>query len=187
MSRKLICCLIVVLSSLLSSIVWAGGPIRDPRPQQCAAPAPSVPKTYPYPPYGHPGPYPIYQEQGVSRLGVGVFNLTTGTIAVPFRVGDVFLDRCSRPPEYVPGPVNPYRAYCTPEIWVPPWQPSTLCAPAACPPRIGGRIVAPEAPPLPKSYAPNQTPGPYADRPGQANVQMVAQPEPKQKTLSAFW
>jgi hypothetical protein len=186
MSRNLACCLTIIALIGVSATLWAGGPIKSQHTGQYSAQAPTVPKTYPYSPYGHSGPYPIYREGGLYRLKVGGFNLTTGMIAVPFRVGDVFLDRCSRPPEYVPGPVNPYRGYCTPEVWVPPWQPAPYCAPPPCPPTIAGRIVAPEMPPMPGAQTHRQTAGPYASK-KTSQVKMVAQPENKPRTMSAFW
>jgi hypothetical protein len=187
MTRTFVLCLTVITLLAVSGDLWAGGPIRSAGNQQYATQAPTVPKTYPYSSYGHPGPYPIYRESGLYRLGVGGFNMTTAMIATPFRVGDVFLDRCSRPPEYVPGPVNPYRAYCTPEIWVPPWQPAPYCAPPTCPPKIAGRPMAPNFPPLPGSYEPTQTRGPYAANKRGADTRIFARPEGKSPSMSAFW
>ncbi len=180
--------LTLAVTAALTAHAWAWGPVCAPQMQVCAPPiqmcAPQAPVCAPQYPvcgppprmrapryqacapqmipcspgfYGHPGPYPVYDEQRSAGC-LWAFDMLTGMFAAPFKMGDSVMDHWVAPPNCMPGPVNRYRAYCSPPICVPPWQPAPYCAPPVCPPRMQYRMVAPAPPPLPRKYTPRPHP-----------------------------
>jgi hypothetical protein len=129
------------------------------------------------------GAYPLYRMNGLLRAKAGCMKTSTHVIAMPFRVLDDFFDVCAQPPKTMPGPVQPYRAYCTPPVVVSPWGPSPYVAPPGCPPMIS----LPSAKPVPgkvRKSGPRRRLAPMAQA-GTAPVAMYSQPG--RQAFSARW